>query len=45
MPILEKIGEEINLKRFKMKAKDGKIFTVPFSLTVELHKVAKQLKN
>lgn len=28
-----------------MKAKDGKIFTVPFSLTVELHKVTKQLKN
>lgn len=28
-----------------MLSKDGKVLTIPFSLTVELHRVTKQIKN
>lgn len=45
LSILHRIGEELNLKPFKMISKDGKILTIPFCLTVELHRVTKRLKN
>lgn len=34
MPILQKIGEQLNLKQFNMLSKDGKILNIPFCLTV-----------
>jgi hypothetical protein len=34
MPILRALGEELNLKEFKVISRDKKILSIPFSLTL-----------
>lgn len=45
MSILRIIGRSLNLKEFTMLSSDRKSVTIPFSLTVELHRINKQLKH
>ena len=45
MPLLRVLGHCLNLKEFTMLSSDGKSVTIPFSLTLELHKISKCLSN
>ena len=45
MPLLRVIGNCLNLKEFSMLSSDRKSVTIPFSLTLELHKITKYLSD
>lgn len=45
MHMLRIIGESLNLKEFSMQSSDKKSVLIPFSLTLELHKITKYLPH
>lgn len=45
MNMLRVIGRSLNLKEFTMLSSDRKSVTIPFSLTLELHKITKYLPH
>jgi hypothetical protein len=45
MNILRVLGNSLNLKEFTMLSSDNKSVNIPFSLTLELHKIAKHLPH
>lgn len=45
MNMLRIIGDNLNLKEFSMQSSDKKSVLIPFSLTLELHKISKYLPH
>jgi len=45
MNLLRILGHSLNLKEFTMQSSDRKSVNIPFSLTLELHKVTKYLSH